>query len=81
MAKTSRSKTEVHTTPSPEGAGWINTRAAEVVSKHHTKEKAVEKGRAIARKDGTEHVIHREDGTIGQKNSYGNDPASSRDKR
>jgi hypothetical protein len=81
MAKASRSKAEVHTTPNPDGTGWINTRAAAVVSTHHTKHNAVEKGRAIARKDGTEHVIHREDGTIGQKNSYGNDPTTSRDKR
>lgn len=80
MAKASRSKAEVHTTPNPDGTGWVNTRAGTVVSKHHTKDKAVEKGRAIARQDAAEHVIHREDGTIGQKNSYGGE-SSARDKR
>jgi Uncharacterized protein conserved in bacteria (DUF2188) len=42
-----------------------------------TKEEAVGFGRdeAIDRK--TEHVIHNMDGTISERNSYGNDPASS----
>ena len=31
-------------------------------------------GRAAAKHDGVEHVIKSLDGTIGQKNSYGNDP-------
>jgi hypothetical protein len=43
---------------------------------HATKEDAVEAGRARARQDQTEHVIHTQDGTIGERNSYGNDPVS-----
>jgi len=31
-------------------------------------------GRAAAMKDGVEHLIHKKDGTIGNRNSYGNDP-------
>jgi Uncharacterized protein conserved in bacteria (DUF2188) len=31
-------------------------------------------GAAAARKDKVEHVIKKQDGTIGEKNSYGNDP-------
>jgi hypothetical protein len=34
------------------------------------------KGRGRARQDQTEHVIHKQDGTIGERNSYGHDPAS-----
>jgi hypothetical protein len=41
---------------------------------HDTKEQAVEAGRDEARKRQVEHVIHNQDGTIGEKNSYGNDP-------
>ena len=41
---------------------------------HATKEEAVEVGRARARQDQTEHVIHKQDGTIGERNSYANDP-------
>lgn len=39
-----------------------------------TKEEAVKAGREAAQKDGVEHVIKNLDGTISEKNSYGNDP-------
>lgn len=39
-----------------------------------TKDRAVEAGRRLARERGAEHIIKNEDGTIGQRNSYGNDP-------
>jgi hypothetical protein len=45
---------------------------------HATKEEAVKVGRARAQQDKTEHVIHKQDGTIGERNSHGNDPASRR---
>ena len=41
-----------------------------------TKEVAVSAGRLRAKKDQTEHVIHNQDGTISERSSYGNDPAS-----
>ena len=74
-------KSGVHTVPNPSGSGWVNKQAGEVVSSHRTKEAAVEKGRGIARKAETEHVIHRRDGTIGDKNSYGADPNPPKDQR
>ena len=40
-----------------------------------TKVEAVQAGRDEARRRKTEHVIHNEDGSIGERNSYGNDPA------
>jgi Uncharacterized protein conserved in bacteria (DUF2188) len=43
---------------------------------HSTKEDAVAAGRARAKQDTTEHVIHNQDGTISERSSYGNDPAS-----
>lgn len=61
----------VHTVPAP---GWLNKVDGKVVSRHQKKDDAVEAGRAIARKLRVEHTIHREDGTIGETNSYGNDP-------
>lgn len=73
-------KKGVHTVPSPSGKGWVNKQEGEVVSRHRTKENAVDRGRTIARKDKTEHTIHRKDGTISEKNSYGNDPFPPRDK-
>lgn len=43
-------------------------------AKHDTNDKTVEAGRAAARDCGSEHVIHNQDGTMAEKNSYGNDP-------
>ena len=43
---------------------------------YSTKEDAVAAGRSRAQQDKTEHVIHNQDGTISERNSYGNDPAS-----
>lgn len=57
-------KKNVHTVPT-EG-GWANKRegAARASSTHDTKVEAQAAGRTAAKKDGT----------IGERNSYGNDP-------
>ena len=68
----------VHTVPSPEGSGWVNKVDGRVVSRHRLKENAVEAGREVARRLEVEHTIHLADGTIGEKNSYGNDPCPPR---
>ena len=39
-----------------------------------TKAEQIAQGREAAQRDGVEHVIKKMDGTIGEKNSYGNDP-------
>jgi hypothetical protein len=39
-----------------------------------TKEEAVAAGRAEAQRRQSEHVIHRADGSIENRSSYGNDP-------
>lgn len=48
-----------------------NERASNTAS---TKAEAQSTGRDMARKHQAEHVIKKKDGTIGEKNSYGNDP-------
>ena len=65
----------VHTVPKPEGSGWVNELNGKIVSRHRTKEVAEEAGREIAKGLKVEHSIHRADGAITEKNSYGNDPA------
>ena len=67
-------KPPVHTVP--HGDGWGNRReGAERVSKtFRTKAEAQAAGRATAQREKTEHLIHKKDGTIGDRNSYGNDP-------
>lgn len=60
----------VQTLPNPEGAGWINRRGGEIVSRHRKKERAVEKAAAIARATGAELVIHGRDGSIQKTRTY-----------
>ena len=57
---------------------WINEieDGEEPAGSHATKEVAVSAGREEAINRKTEHVIHNQDGTISERNSYGNDPAS-----
>lgn len=51
-------------------------------SKHfERKSDAVDWGRDHSRNLGNEFVIHKQDGTIGQKDSHGNDPCPPRDKK
>lgn len=52
-----------------------NTRASNVGG---TKAEAQARGREQAKKLGTEHIIKKLDGTIGEKNSYGNDPKKTK---
>lgn len=64
----------IHTVPAT--GSWENKRAGEDVplSRHDTKQEAVDAGRTQAMRDQTEHIIHKEDGKIGERNSYGSDP-------
>ncbi len=71
----------VHTVPAASGAGWWNKVDGRVASRHRIKSVAVAAGRAIARTLRVEHTIHREDGQIAEKNSYGNDPCPPKDGR
>lgn len=58
---------------------WVNEveEGEEFDGPHATKDAAVEAGRTRAKADKTEHVIHNQDGTISEHNSYGNDPVGS----
>lgn len=71
-------KKNIHTVPTDDG--WANRRegAKRASSTHATKAEAQAAGRTAAKKDGVEHLIHKRDGTIGNRNSYGNDPTPSK---
>lgn len=72
----------VHTVPDPERRGWwVNKVKGEVVTRHRKKEIAIATGRGIAQEMRLEHNIHRRDGVITEKNSYGNDPNPPKDER
>ena len=64
----------VHTVPVD--GHWENTVEGQdgiVGGPHRTKSEAVATGRTEAQRRKTEHVIHNEDGSIGERNSYGGD--------
>lgn len=52
-----------------------------LTKKTDTQQQAIGAAREIAKKKGSEVVIHRKDGTIRDKDSYGNDPRSPQDKK
>jgi hypothetical protein len=73
------SKKPVHTVPN--GKGWANKQNGKTISTHHTKANAETEGRRQAKRSEAEHVIHKSNGQIGEKNSYGNDPCPPKDQR
>ena len=61
----------------PHGRGWANKRegAKRVAKVFPTKDAAQAAGRATATREKVEHVILKRDGRIGERKSYGGDPA------
>lgn len=76
------SKVSKHVVPSPAG-GWAvkNSGASRATRTFGTQAEAVKFGRDAARKVHAELYVHGKDGTIKERNSYGNDPMSPRDKK
>lgn len=65
----------------PHGGNWAvkgagNSRATKIAK---TKNEALHTARGIARRQGSDVVIHGQDGRIQDKDSYGNDPFPPRD--
>lgn len=67
----------------PHDGGWAVRGAgnSRVTSTHQTQNEAISVARNIARHQRTEVVIHRPDGKIRDKDSYGNDPMPPRDRK
>ncbi len=63
--------------------GWaVRRENADRDSSHHpTQEKAIERAREIARRDGLEVVIHGRDGKIRDSDSFGRDPNPPKDRK
>ncbi len=70
-----------HVVPSISG-GWAvrNSGSIRASRLFDTQTEAVEFGRKAAKKEATELFIHRRDGTVQSRSSYGNDPFPPRDK-
>lgn len=73
------SKKNVHVVPRADGWAVRRERAERDSSHHDTKADALASGRDTARRDEVELVIHRKDGTIEDKDSYGRDPYPPKD--
>lgn len=60
----------------PHNGGWAvrGENNARVTSQHNTQGNAIDAGRAIARHQQSELVIHGRDGRIRDKDSHGRDP-------
>lgn len=79
--RSSMSKKNVHVVPS--GNGWAVKQEgrSSAVSNHRTQQTAETPGRRIARTNEGELVIHRPNGQIRDKDSYGRDPNPPRDRK
>jgi uncharacterized protein DUF2188 len=71
-------KNDVHTLPWRDG--WANKResATRVHETYPTQRAAIHEGREMAKRTRSEHFIHRRDGMIRARNTYGHDPRASR---
>jgi hypothetical protein len=68
-------KAAIHTMPAGSGGGWQNRQEGGATrGGFRTQAEAIKAGRDEARRLQTEHIVHRRDGKIRARNSYGNDP-------
>jgi len=65
----------------PRNGSWAvrRTGAERATKLFETQKEAIDHARTIARKENTELFVHRKDGTIRERNSYGNDPFPPKD--
>lgn len=75
-------KKDQHVVPSISGGWAVRRTGSERASKvFTTQEAAVKHARQLAKKDKSELYVHKKDGTIRAKDSYGNDPYPPKDKK
>jgi hypothetical protein len=67
-------KRNQHVVPHAEGWAVKPEGGKRPSSVHDTQQEAIDRGREIARNQESELFIHRRDGTIRERDSYGNDP-------
>lgn len=71
--------TDQHVTPHPDGGWQVKAEgASKATVRTETKAEAYDKGRQIAINQASELFIHNAKGQFQNRNSYGNDPRSSK---
>ncbi|HYU30791.1 MAG TPA: DUF2188 domain-containing protein [Thermoanaerobaculia bacterium] len=75
------SRNAQHVVPNPNG-GWSVKKggAAKATRTFATQGKAISYARELSKNQGSELYVHKRDGTIRSKDSYGNDPHPPKDK-
>lgn len=63
-----------HVVPDGDGWGVRGEGASRLTQRFGTQREAIERGREIAQNQESELLIHRRNGQIRERNSYGNDP-------
>lgn len=74
-------KKNQHVVPRDDGWAVRGAGNSKDTSRHDTQAQAINRAREIAQNQQSEVVIHRPDGRIRDKDSYGNDPMPPRDKK
>lgn len=74
-------KKDIHVVPHEDGWATKKEGASRAGSVHDTKADALEQAREQAKRERVEVVIHRQNGTIQDSDSYGRDPFPPRDKK
>lgn len=75
-------KSSQHVVPNQQGSWSVRkSEASKATRVFEKKDDAVNYARSIAKKGGSELYIHKKDGTISEKRSYGNDPCPPKDKK
>lgn len=72
-------KSSNHVVPSSKGWAVKKSGATRASAVFKTKEEAKKYGTELSKKEKTELFIHKKDGTIQNRNSFGNDPCPPRD--
>lgn len=67
-------KPPIHVVPTGDGWATIREGGTNHTNRSNTQREAIDAGRAQARRDGTELLIHGRDNLIRARDSYGNDP-------
>lgn len=67
----------------PSSSGWAVKKSGSIKASRtfETKDKAISYGRELSKHEKTELYIHKQNGMIQNRNSYGNDPHPPRDKK
>lgn len=72
-----------HVIPSKQRGEWAvkKSGSTRISESFETKEEAIKYGRELSKHEETELFIHKKDGTIQNRNSYGKDPFPPRDRK